>query len=152
MQKSNSVVLRWVYKVGALLLVLAFFVLPVVSCAVPGVDADATGLQLATGGGDLMELTESTYPLMFIMVAIPVIMAALAFLGRPFGMLRNIAVLGILGQLAFVVWTVTTEYFREDAIEFAFGAWAILGLYVILTAVAQMGAGAEKGGSTKIES
>jgi len=131
-------VLRRIYKWSALFLCLAFFILPLASCV--HMNETATAWNIAWGTGEVMFLLNNTYPVMFILLAIPVLMAVLGFTIRSFVVMRNVALLGLAGHLIFIVWFMVQQEFRNRLVEFAYGTWVVLLVYAVLSGVAHLGA------------
>ena len=129
--------LRQIYKWGALFLCLAFFIMPLASCTY--VNETATGWNIARGTRNAMLLLSSN-PIMFIMLAIPIFMAASGFVACSFIVLRKAALLGLASHLIFIGWLATRSEFRNGLFEFAYGTWLVLLVYVLLFGAAHFGA------------
>jgi RNA polymerase subunit RPABC4/transcription elongation factor Spt4 len=93
---------RTIVKIGGVLLGVLFFVLPLVQCSRDS-NVNATGLEIATKSGELMDNVNTGYPVVFILLALPVILVITAFTKKPFTTLRNISIGGLIAQIAFMI-------------------------------------------------
>jgi len=96
--------MKIIVKIVGLVLCVLFFVLPIVQCSQDS-SLNATSWQIATRTGDLMEEADSgfPYPVVFILLLIPIILLAAAFISKSFVALRNISIAGLIAKCVFIV-------------------------------------------------
>ena len=86
---------------GAVLIIF-FFTLPLVQC-VQDNSLTASGWEIATGTGDLYPEPGYGDSPAFLLLIIPAALLILAFLDKPFSMLRNVSAGGLLAKIIFVI-------------------------------------------------
>ncbi|MCL2409793.1 MAG: zinc ribbon domain-containing protein [Oscillospiraceae bacterium] len=120
---------RFIVMVCAVLLVIAFFVLPVTRALADvrmfGIRETevmrATGLQYSIGAGEFMrETMEGARPLGFFLLLIPIVMAVLAWQKKSYAILRNVAIAGVLSKIVFLIWAIPGDIRRELRTYLAF--------------------------------
>jgi len=113
----------------AMLLCVLFFVCPLVKCS--GGSATASGWEIATGTGDLYgEKGGDGEPFVFALIILPVALLILALADKPFIVLRNVSIAGLIAKIAFLI----AAYMKIDnykgAFELTGGNWFILCIYI----------------------
>jgi len=93
---------KLIIQAAGLVLVVLFFVAPLVQCSQDS-SLNATGLQIATKTGDLMSNADNAYPTAFLLLAIPIILIIVGFIGKSFNLLRIVSILGLVAQIAFMI-------------------------------------------------
>jgi ribosomal protein L40E len=115
----------------AVILCVLFFTLPLVQCSQDS-SKTATGIEIATGTGDLFDKNDSGYPLAFLLLIIPVVLLILTFTRKSFTVLRNISIAGVLAKIIFLIYAKSLlnsdEY--KGAFELTGFNWLVLVLYI----------------------
>jgi len=127
-----------IIRVGALLLCVFFFTLPLVKCSQDG-SYTASGLEIATGTGKLFsESSKEGYPLAFLLLIIPVILLIVSFVSKSFAMLRNISIVGLLAKIVFLIYanSILNSGENKGAFELTGNNYLILVIYIGLCAIA----------------
>ena len=63
----------------------------------------ATGWEIATGTGNLYNEKGEGNPLVFLLIIIPIILVVLAFLNKPFTVLRIVSIAGLGAKIIFMI-------------------------------------------------
>jgi ribosomal protein L40E len=124
-------------RVGALLLCVLFFTLPLVQCSQDS-SYTASGWEIATGTGKLFSERGKGYPLAFLLIIIPAVLLIASFLSNSFAVLRNISITGLLAKIVFLIYANSLlssgEY--KGAFELTGFNWLVFGIYIGLCAIA----------------
>jgi hypothetical protein len=88
-------------KIVGLVLCILFFTLPVVQCSQDS-SLNSTSFQISTKTGKLMENADNGFPIVFILLLIPILLIVMAFI-KSFTVLRIISIIGLIAQSAFIV-------------------------------------------------
>jgi hypothetical protein len=143
----NVNMLRHIIKGCSILLCVFFFTLPLVRCsedssyidtvwefATGSEDSSYTGWEIATGSGDLFKYSGKSYPLVFILIIVPVILTAAAFANKSFETLSKIAFAGLLVKaIALIFGNLILS--DDGAFELTGFNWLIVFIYIGLCAV-----------------
>jgi hypothetical protein len=121
---------KLIIQAAGLVLVVLFFVAPLVQCSQDS-SLSATGLEIATKTGKLMGEADKGYPIVFLLLAIPIILIIVGFIGKSFNSLRIVSVLGLVAQIAFMI----TAYAMLNSGDFDGGAFVLTGLNWLLIAI-----------------
>jgi len=94
---------RMIIRIGGLVLCVLFFTLPLVQCSQDS-SINATGVEIATGTGDL-EDTGDAYPLvMVLLLGIPALLLIVSLNNDvPFSVLRYFSIAGLSAQVIFMI-------------------------------------------------
>jgi len=126
-----------IIRVGALLLFVLFFTLPLVQCS-GSRSYHASGWEIATGTGKLFNEDNKGYPAAFLLIIIPIVLLIATFVSKSFTMLRNISIAGLLAKIVFLI--LTNSLLNSDKYEGTFeltgNNYLILGIYIGLCAIA----------------
>ena len=138
MEKINKKHLKIIFQVGALLLCVLFFTLPLVQCSQAS-SYNASGWEIAIGEGKLFSESENKgYPIVFLLIIIPVVLLIASFISNSFAMLRNISIAGLLVKIVFIIYA--NLLLNSDDYKGGFGLtgfnWLVLGIYIGLCAIA----------------
>jgi len=123
--------MKMIVKIVGLILCILFFTLPVVQCSQDS-SLNATSWQLATKTGNLMEEADNGYPVVFILLLIPIALLVIAFIGKSFAVLRIISIVGLIAKCAFIV--VANILLKSDDLEGAFVLTPYVWLIIIIYA------------------
>jgi hypothetical protein len=94
---------RHIVKGCALVLCVLFFVCPLVECSKDST-LTASGWEIATGTGKLFSKDKDDgNPLVFALIIIPAVLLALAFADKPFIVLRNVSIAGLVAKIIFLI-------------------------------------------------
>jgi ribosomal protein L40E len=121
---------RYIIMGGAVILCILFFTMPLVQCSQDS-SKTATGIEIATGTGDLFDKNDSGYPLAFLLLIIPVVLLILAFTKKSFTVLRNISIAGLLAEIIFLIYAnslLNSEY--KGDLELTGYNWLVFALYI----------------------
>jgi hypothetical protein len=134
---------KMVVKIGGLLLCVLFFTAPLVQCSQDN-SLSATGLEIATHTGELMSKADTGYPIVFVLLIVPVILAIVAFKNNSFSTLRNISVVGLVAQIIFMIAAYAmmnsgkgSNSYLNGAFELVGFNWLIIALYIGLISFTQ---------------
>jgi hypothetical protein len=92
----------------------------------------ATGIEIATGTGDLFGKNDNGYPIAFLLIIIPVTLLILAFTNKSFAILRNISIAGLLAKITFLIysnWLLNSGNYK-GAFELTGFNWLVLTIYI----------------------
>jgi len=132
---------RNIFKVGAFLLIVLFFTAPLLQCK-GNSSVSATGWQLSTGSGSLMEKSkDGPAVVVFIMLLVPLGLLIFAFTKKSFTWLRNLSIGSLLLEIIFLI-LLHSEVNSSEAkgsLEVTVFNWLILFLYIGMVVVAQLG-------------
>jgi len=130
---------RNIFRVGALLLIVLFFVAPLVQCKGES-SISATGWQIGSGSGDLMEDGDPA-PIVFIMLLVPIALLVVSLMKMTFTALRKFSIVALILDIAFVVilHIQVNSGEMKGALEVTVFNWLILILYIAMVVVAHMG-------------
>jgi RNA polymerase subunit RPABC4/transcription elongation factor Spt4 len=117
----------------ALLLCIFFFTLPLVQCS-RNTSLTATGIEIATGTGDLFGRDDSGFPLAFILVFIPVTLLILTFTNKSFAALNFVSIAGLAAKIIFMIFAfilISDEYGEYGgSFKLTGSNWFILFIYI----------------------
>jgi len=137
---NGGLFMKNLIRVGALLLCILFFTLPLVQCSQDS-SYNASGWEISTGTGKLFSEKNKGYPLVFLLLIIPVILliASLGIIKNySFTELRNISIVGLLAKIVFLIYANSLlksgEY--KGAFELTGFNYLVLGIYIGLCAIA----------------
>ena len=128
--------MKAIVKSGALLLCILFFTLPLVQCT-HDTSLNASGWEISTGTGDLFSTDDSGYPLVFLLLIIPIVLLVMALIGKSFEILRNISIIGLIIKIIFLIYTsilLNSDDFR-GIFQLTWFNWLVLGIYLGLCIV-----------------
>ena len=140
--KQENKALKLVVQGIALVLVLLFFSVPLVSCSMDS-SITANGWEIASGTGDMMS-DDSAHPFAFFLLLIPLAIVGLGFLKRSAATLMWLAIAGIANKFLFIFWVIMQDSFQENLIEFTSFTWIVLLLYAGLLTCAIIAAASTK--------
>jgi len=123
----------------ALLLCVLFFVCPLVKCSQDS-SLTASGWEIATGTGDLFDKKSGDgNPLVFVLIIIPAALLILALINKPFIVLRNVSIAGLVAKILFLIaaYTKINSGDSKHLFELTGGNWFIVFIYVGLVAITQ---------------
>ncbi|WP_461246436.1 DUF4190 domain-containing protein [Treponema sp. R6D11] len=130
--------MKMIVKIVGLVLCVLFFTLPVVQCSQDS-NLNATSWQIATKTGRLMENADNGFPVVFILLLIPIVLLVIAFINKSFSVLRNISIAGLIAKCAFIV--IANILLKSDDFEGAFiltpYVWLIIVIYAGLICFTQ---------------
>ena len=137
MNKQDAPILRNIVRGGALLLCFSFFTFPLVQCSQDS-HLNASGWELATGTGDLFDTASCGYPLVSLLIIVPVILLILAFANKPFLELRNVAIAGLVTKVVFIIATYAERNSNDFRGDFGLTAssWLVLAMHIGLCLLA----------------
>ena len=124
-----------IFKIGAILLCILFFTLPLVQCTQDN-SYKASGWELATGSGNLFSQSDSSFPIAFVLLIIPIILLIAAFVSDSFPLLRNISIVGTIVKIICLIYfnSVLNSGEYKGAFELTGFNWLVLGIYIGLVA------------------
>ena len=129
------------FRICAAILCILFFTLPLVQCSMDS-SLTATGFEIASGTGDLYnEWEEGGDPLVFILIAVPVILLILAFAKKSSGILRNASIVGLVAKIVFII-AANARLNSEDyegLFELTDFNYFVVAIYIGLICIAQFG-------------
>jgi len=144
--------MKMVVRIAGLVLCVLFFVLPVVQCTYS--NGNATSWQIATKTGELMEDVDKGYPVVFVLLLIPIVLLVTAFTNKSFAVLRTISIIGLAAKCAFIIAAniilKSREY--EGAFVLTSNVWLIVVIYAGLIGLTQYCIIKEKGNAKVPES
>jgi uncharacterized membrane-anchored protein YitT (DUF2179 family) len=123
--------MKMIVKIVGLVLCVLFFVLPVVQCSQDS-SLNSTSWQIATKTGRLMENADNGFPVVFILLLIPIVLLVMAFIGKSFAVLRIISIAGLIAKCVFIV--VANILLKSDDFEGAFVLTQYVWLIVVIYA------------------
>ena len=130
--------LKMIVKIVGLVLCVLFFTLPVVQCSQDS-SLNATSWQIATKTGKLMGETDKGFPVVFVLLLIPIVLLVIAFISKSFAVLRIISIAGLIAKCVFIV--VANILLKTDDFEGAFiltpYVWLIIIIYAGLIGFTQ---------------
>ncbi|GHV60814.1 hypothetical protein FACS1894195_0220 [Bacteroidia bacterium] len=85
---------RTIAKGVGFLLMLLFFAAPLVQCSKDS-RINATGLEIAAGTGQLMGEAKKSYPIVFVLLLMPIILVVTASAKKSFWILRDVSIVGL---------------------------------------------------------
>jgi uncharacterized protein (TIGR02145 family) len=121
----------------ALALCVLFFVCPLVKCSQDS-SLTASGWEIATGTGDLYDKKSGDgNPLVFALVIFPAVLLILAFMDKPFIVLRNVSIVGLAAKIVFLiaVYAKINSGDSKHVFELAGGNWLIVFIYICLVGI-----------------
>jgi len=123
-------------RVGALLLCVLFFTLPLVKCSQDS-SYTASGWEITTGTGKLFDEDDKGYPLAILLIIIPAVLLIATFLNKSFSVLRNISIAGLLVKIVFLIYASILLSSGEMKGDFELTGfnWLVLGIYIGLCAI-----------------
>jgi uncharacterized membrane protein (GlpM family) len=129
---------KTVITIGGLLLCVLFFTAPLVQCSQRS-SLSATGLEIAAGTGQLMSEADKSYPIVFVLLIMPIILVIAAFANKSFATLRNISIAGLAAEIIFMI--AAYAMLNSDDYDGAFVLtafnWLIAAIYIGLIGLAQ---------------
>ena len=93
---------KMVFKISGIVLCVLFFVLPLVQCSQDS-SINASGFQIASGTGDLMSQAGQSYPVVFLLLIVPIVLVVVAFMGKSLAMIRNVSIAGLVAKIIFMI-------------------------------------------------
>jgi len=132
---------RNIFKVGAFILCLFFFVAPLVQCSGSS-KISATGWQMLSNTGELMKNSDDGSTIFVILLIIlPVIMLILAFTKKSFTILRNVSVVALIADIIFliVLHIKVNSGSAKGGLDITVYNWLILFIYIGMVALAHSG-------------
>jgi uncharacterized protein (TIGR02145 family) len=122
----------------ALALCVLFFVCPLVKCSQS--DLAVSGWEIAIGTGDLYgEKIVEGNPLVFALIIFPAALLILAFIDKPFVVLRMVSIAGLAAKIIFLIaayMKINSGYYK-GGFELTGGSWFILSIYIGLVCFTQ---------------
>jgi len=113
-------IFRRIIEGCALLLCVLFFVCPL-KCS--GGDVAYTGWDMAAGYGIV-----KSEPLVFVLIIIPIALLILALIGKPFILLRNVSIAGLIAKIGFLI--AAYMNIKKSGFELTGANLFILGIYI----------------------
>jgi RNA polymerase subunit RPABC4/transcription elongation factor Spt4 len=134
---QKGIFMKNLIRVGALLLCVFFFSLPLVQCSQDS-SYSASGWEISTGTGKLFDKNDNGYPLAFLLIIIPVILLIVSFTSDSFAILRNVSIAGVLAEVIFLIYanSLLNSGERKGAFELTGFNWLVLGIYIGICAIA----------------
>jgi len=130
--------MKMIVKIVGLILCVLFFTLPVVQCSQDS-SINATSWQIATKTGGLMKNADNGFPVVFILLLIPVLLLVMAFFSKSFTPLLIISIIGLIAKCAFIV--IANIMLKSGEFEGAFiltpYVWLIIVIYAGLIGFSQ---------------
>ena len=119
-----------IIQTAGIVLVLLFFAAPLVQCSQDS-SISATGLEISTGTGQLMGEAETSYPYVFVLLALPIILVILGFINKSLSVLRNVSIGGLAAFIAFMIGAYTMLNSGEYAGAFVLTGfnWLFIAIY-----------------------
>ena len=145
MEKTKSSTYKNIMKGGALVLCVLFFTLPLVQCTQDR-SLTASGWEIATGTGDLYSAGDSGDLIVFLLLIVPGTLLILAFMGKPFNVLRNVSIAGVVAKIAFMI-VAHARISSDGILELTGFNWLVLILYIGLCVLAHYGISTEYRGA-----
>ena len=135
MEETKKKKFKYIIQGAAIVLCIFFFTLPLVQCSQDN-SLTASGLEIATGTGDLFSESDSGYHLAFLLLIVPVILIIAAFTGKSFAVLRNISITGLGAEIVFLIYAYAqmNSGDRKGVFEFTSFNWLVLAIYIGLYA------------------
>ena len=129
---------KTIITIGGLLLCVLFFTAPLVQCSQQS-SLSATGLEIAVGTGELMSEADKSYPIVFVLLIMPIILVIAAFADKSFATLRMVSIAGLVAQIIFMI--AAYAMLNSDDYDGAFVLtslnWLIAAIYIGLIGFAQ---------------
>jgi hypothetical protein len=121
---------KMIFKIGGLLLCVLFFTAPLIQCSQDS-SLSATGLEIAARTGKLMGESDTAYPIVLLLLLIPIVLVIIAFTNKSFAALRNVSIAGLAAQIIFMIAAYSMLNSGEYAGAFVLAPfnWLVIAIY-----------------------